>query len=565
MAANLQHILSALGNAILNSFWQMGLLWYVTFACSKLYKKLSAQHLGRISFTALLAGFACFVTTFISSLFADKADVGIIQWIRNFNIFNPIIAYTGFAYLIILIVPVIRFGFGLKNVYTLKHKGIGKVPGYIKIHLLNAVQYLNIKRKVKIFTSNLVQSPLTLGFLKPVILLPVAMLNQLTTQQVEAVILHELAHIKRNDYLQNIATQLILTVFYFNPFARLLVNIQNLEREKAADKWVIQFEYNSHVYASALLQLAKLQLQPRHNLAIHASDRSQPLLERVEWIFGSSKRTSPPLKKLAALFTIAVFAAGFSLYQKTDVPIPAVYKAVSLLPPETASPYRFASMVDSTTHQASGINVQSTGNTACNAAEKNKKKMITPIAVHTKGCPGDHEDTPPPTEHRPIALFINNVTEVTPALPDNEEQKVQQTVAAAKKIIIAFNWKQIDHALAETVTNGEKEIIKQAYDKKMQAADWQEKADLLRRQYEAINWDETDKKLNALLTGIKLDSIYHAYHLLARHLADQAKALAAQKQKELTIKADSLNKKAAQYNLILQKVDSIRNKRTISL
>ena len=67
-------------------------------------------------------------------------------------------------------------------------------------------------------------SPVTIGFLKPIILLPVAALNSLTPQQVEAVLLHELSHIRRYDYLINLVITLVHTLFYFNPFIKKFVS-----------------------------------------------------------------------------------------------------------------------------------------------------------------------------------------------------------------------------------------------------------------------------------------------------------------------------------------------------
>ena len=70
-------------------------------------------------------------------------------------------------------------------------------------------ELFSLRKKVKIYLSGKIICPLTTGFLKPVILIPVAAVNQLTTEQMEAVILHELAHIKRADYLLYILQSLV--------------------------------------------------------------------------------------------------------------------------------------------------------------------------------------------------------------------------------------------------------------------------------------------------------------------------------------------------------------------
>ena len=90
------------------------------------------------------------------------------------------------------------------------------------------------------------------------IYLPVAAINHLSPHQIEAVLLHELSHIKRFDYLINLITRIIQTILYFNPFVRAFASIIEREREKNCDEIVLQFQYEPHGYASALLALEKV-------------------------------------------------------------------------------------------------------------------------------------------------------------------------------------------------------------------------------------------------------------------------------------------------------------------
>ena len=96
-------------------------------------------------------------------------------------------------------------------------------------------QQFGITRPVQLFLSTRINVPMMLGTLKPIILLPVATINHLTTEQVEAILLHELAHIKRHDYLLNIFQTVAETVLFFNPFVWLLSGIIRREREHCCD------------------------------------------------------------------------------------------------------------------------------------------------------------------------------------------------------------------------------------------------------------------------------------------------------------------------------------------
>ncbi|HMR83872.1 MAG TPA: M56 family metallopeptidase, partial [Niabella sp.] len=324
MTEGLQLILTALGNAIISSIWQTGLLWLGVLLYTKVYKQAVPAQVSAISFAALVTGFAAFVATFIISLVTPQPDAGLLQWITNAVLLQNMAIYLALAYVLLLLIPIIRLAKGVLNVYQLKRKGLGKVPGHLKIFLLDASQYLGIKRKVKILTSNIIKSPLTIGFLKPVILLPVALINQLSLRETEAIILHELAHIKRNDYLQNIITQLILTILYFNPFAKMLAKMQGLEREKSADSWVMQFEYNNCTYADMLLLLARQNTDSTASLAIPVSGKSSSLLERVECLFGTGNRRFPPIKSIV-LSGVLILAVGMVslLEKKSPLYLPA--------------------------------------------------------------------------------------------------------------------------------------------------------------------------------------------------------------------------------------------------
>ena len=104
----------------------------------------------------------------------------------------------------------------------------------------------------------------------------------------EAILLHELAHIKRYDYLINLLLSLIETVLYFNPFVRLLSHDIKRERENCCDDWVLQYQYDGAMYVSALMALATKNASPK--LALYASDKKM-LLSRIKRIV-QPKRTN---------------------------------------------------------------------------------------------------------------------------------------------------------------------------------------------------------------------------------------------------------------------------------
>src|SRR3954451_15353943 len=149
--------------------------------------------------------------------------------------------------------------------------------------------YLGIKKEVKIYFSNFIESPLTLGFLKPLILVPIASINHLTTDQLEALLLHELAHIKRADYLINILQSVIQTLLFFNPFVQLLGQLIKKERENCCDDWVLQFQYNPAMYAEALLRIASI--PAGHGFTMNATGSKNDLLSRVKRMLNQQEKS----------------------------------------------------------------------------------------------------------------------------------------------------------------------------------------------------------------------------------------------------------------------------------
>jgi len=555
MNESLQSVLTALGNAVVNSIWQTGLIWLIVIGYTHLYKRLSPEQLSNISFAALLTGFSAFIATFFMSLFSPDTGLGIVKWMNNIRSIQPVMVYAAIAYMMLLTVPLMKLVSGTQSVYRLRRRGLGKVPGALKIFLLDASQYLSIKRKVSLFTSDLISSPLTVGFLKPVILLPVAMINQLSIEQAQAIILHELAHIRRNDYLQNLITQIILTTLYFNPFARLLAKMQNLEREKSADNWVMQFEYNNCMYAKTLLLLARQNMGKTHKLAVPISGKRSPLLERVEFLLGAGKRKYPSIKSLSFLCTlIAVMFVG-SLLNK-----PGSNDNIGAMLAPTAQPVagvRFASQLEPTVLPEASpetipavITEEGTAPSAtCSVPKKTSTAYTGNQGVKNEECV---------EAEKPAATFVSHLETVIPVLADKEEKEVQEALKATQKIVVELSWSAIDNSLAETVTQEEKQLLKDAYSEKIKTANWDKQADVLRLRYKDINWEKASKKLAGVIADFKVDSIYKEYKNVTQALYGYKKQLeqdSSCQKKEITAVTDLIK----QYRIAIQKIDSIRS------
>jgi beta-lactamase regulating signal transducer with metallopeptidase domain len=126
--------------------------------------------------------------------------------------------------------------------------------------------------------------PYTKGLLKKVIVIPLAIANNFTYQEMELIVLHELAHIKRGDHYFNIILQSSKILFSANPFANLLLQQAVLEREIACDNWVLQQQVTPYNYASVLYKVASIQQQP-HQLQLQFAAAHHSLTYRIKHLF----------------------------------------------------------------------------------------------------------------------------------------------------------------------------------------------------------------------------------------------------------------------------------------
>ncbi len=288
--------LQALGFAIANSLWQTALAWLV-FVLLNSVLTLNAANKYRLAVGAQIISFSWFIITlqFYYSAYHDAPDnpgmttilhdvsqgagfqSQLINWMAKAESLLP---YLSVAYLVLMLVLCIRWCFGYRRTQAIRTNGTKTIAVDWRLFVQKTAIQLGISRKVLILLSETIDTPLTIGFLKPLILIPVASINHLTTDQLEAVILHEMAHIKRYDYLVNIILSVMELSLFFNPFTQLLSKTIKKERENSCDDWVLQFQYNATAYATALLQIAYLQSAPV--LAMAAAGDKKALLGRVK-------------------------------------------------------------------------------------------------------------------------------------------------------------------------------------------------------------------------------------------------------------------------------------------
>jgi uncharacterized protein (TIGR03435 family) len=146
---------------------------------------------------------------------------------------------------------------------------------------------VGLTRPVRVLVSSIADGPCVIGWLRPAILLPPAAAMGLTPQQLEAVLAHELAHVKRNDYLVNMIQVVAETLFFYHPVVWWVSKQMRIERELCCDDIAVRSCGDAVGYARALTALARQRLAAPE-LSVAATGGS--LKYRVQRLLGASPR-----------------------------------------------------------------------------------------------------------------------------------------------------------------------------------------------------------------------------------------------------------------------------------
>jgi beta-lactamase regulating signal transducer with metallopeptidase domain len=314
--------LQSLGWAIANSIWQAGIFWILYHSAISSYTNASSKLKNNISTVFLFGSFLWFLVTFFNKfVYSEKLSASLPQQLfisadsnsthtvlNSQNVikaFSYSLPYLSVAYLFLLLIFTVKLINSYCNTISIRNHGLQKPTVEWRLFVDKVTRSMDITKKIRLWFSNHVDVPATIGFIKPVILIPIASLNQLTADQLEAIILHELSHIKRNDYALNLFISLVETILFFNPFVVLLCKIIKKERENCCDDFVLQYKYDRHSYASALLSLEKSRIQNQY-LALTATSGKKQLLFRIKRImeFKSNSNRMNYGQKLIALLLI---------------------------------------------------------------------------------------------------------------------------------------------------------------------------------------------------------------------------------------------------------------------
>jgi uncharacterized protein (TIGR03435 family) len=169
---------------------------------------------------------------------------------------------------------------------------------------------LKISKPVRLCTSAIAEVPTVIGWLRPCILLPISAITNLDESQLRAILVHELAHIRRHDYLINLLQNAIETLLFYHPAVWWISRQIRQEREHCCDDLAVEVCGDVILYATALTQLEHLR---GHNSEPALAATGGDLLARIRRLIGKRTNTQPDrtAASIIAFLTVVFTAVAF--------------------------------------------------------------------------------------------------------------------------------------------------------------------------------------------------------------------------------------------------------------
>jgi len=205
-------------------------------------------------------------------------------------------------YFLVVAAMLLRLSISLYGGYRLRCDA-RPIDGELLAAATRAATRIGLSDLPTIAFCNRVAGPVVLGLLRPIILLPVAFTAGLTPQQIDAILAHELAHIRRFDHLLLVAQRLAEALLFFHPAVWYVSRCMTIERENCCDDAVVEAGSPRQAYAELLLQIAEqrvLGASPTAALAASGNNISR-LRQRVTRLLNAPAEPIVRLSRAGAL------------------------------------------------------------------------------------------------------------------------------------------------------------------------------------------------------------------------------------------------------------------------
>ena len=298
-------ILQSMGWALVHSLWQSAVLYFLFSVVSKTLGKNSDHHRYLMATATLGMTLIAFCVTVVV---LNQSTTASIYSIKSFNVLSSASALTtttsnflysvetvggwinqNIAWIIRIwvigsLIGMLRIASGVGYLYFLRKNSL-PVAGAWEERVHHLAEGMRINRHVLLAEAR-VSTPIVIGILKPVILFPIGLMAGLTTAQIEAILIHELTHIRRHDFAVNLFQCMMESVFFFNPFVWIMSAKVRLLREHCCDDAVIMHGVAPLTYVKTLAYVEEISAE--RMLAPALTGQRYQLLNRMKRIMERS-------------------------------------------------------------------------------------------------------------------------------------------------------------------------------------------------------------------------------------------------------------------------------------
>jgi bla regulator protein blaR1 len=295
-------IIISLSWTLLHSLWQGGLIALCIVLLFHISINLKPVNKYGILVISMFFFFAATVYTFLSYFSKKEIETtGILNTTYNtqtgqldqviatiqstdfISILNQNIYIIFTLWAVFFLFKLLKFLLQIRQISRLRSQGLTPLPKNWNDKVLSLSSAFGMKTAFDVLQSSRVKAPSVIGFLKPIILLPIGVINGLPSDQIEAILLHEMAHIKRNDFVMNLIQRIGELFFFFNPGFMWLSNSLDNEREHSCDEMALEIHKDKESFVNALIVFNEM-LLVQNNLTLGFGSNKNYLLGRAKRI-----------------------------------------------------------------------------------------------------------------------------------------------------------------------------------------------------------------------------------------------------------------------------------------
>lgn len=322
-----------------------------------------------------------------SPVSSHAVQYGIDSLIQYFDTHAALVVLIWF---IIFLGRFVKMLSALVYAQRIRHYQTSPAPAEWQERLRELLNKLRVTRPVLLLESALIKIPVVVGFLKPVILVPAGMLAHISPDQVESILLHELAHIRRQDYLLNLLQNLVDTLFFFNPAMIWISSLIRAERENCCDDIAIRETRSRRRLIEALVSFHEYE-QTAAGYALSFAEKENQVVKRVKRIVHKKNHSLNAGERVMLMSGLLVLSAAFITINDSRHGLPEKIRPASTV--TTSLPAR----------PATGEKGDATNTTKPASVQHSVKPLEEPV-VKTAAPPV--QDTTPKTQP-PANLFQN--------------------------------------------------------------------------------------------------------------------------------------------------------------